>query len=239
MNTEKLIQDYISGKISDEDQLKVEHLLKTDADFKEAFETHQDIQIAFQISEKDTLKKKFQEIEIDINKPSKFRLLRSNAVYLIIAASVFIIIFLNIFDQKSGNALYEENFSTLSNTYQPIVRSNATNENMAAFSAYENANYQLAQQEFELLLNRKKDPNIRFYYGLTFLNQAEYELALDQFKELEHINHDYKAEEYWYTALIYLKKEDFENAQKYLEKIDEIKSTFNLKQRKKLLEEFK
>ncbi|WP_179021162.1 hypothetical protein [Winogradskyella forsetii] len=233
MNTERRIQDYLANRLSEKDRIEVENLLETDADFKSEFESHRDIFIAFKIAEAKKLKTHFQELEDTLPK-EKSNLKKFKYAYLAIASILVIGFFYNILSSESGNDLFESNFEISPNTYQPVTRSNNSNKNNSAFIAYENGDFITAEKEFEVLLATSNNPNIRFYYASSLLNQSKIDSALKEFKTLNAINFEYLEESLWYTALIYLKKEDYSNSKAILNKLDTINSAFEIEKRKQL-----
>lgn len=235
MNNETLIQDYIANRLSTNQRAEVEHLLETDSDFKAEFESHKDMAVAFKIAEAKHLKTHFQQLENTLPKEkSNFKTVKYAA--LAIASVLVIGLCYNIFNTTSGNDLFEDHFEISPNTYQPVTRSNNSDKDNTAFIAYENGNYELAENEFETLLEINNNPNIRYYYAASLLNQSKYDLALEQFQILNKIDFDYNDESIWYTALIYIRKEDYALAKTYLKKLGNKKSTFKVENRKELLE---
>ena len=237
MNRENLIQQYFAKTLSEEDRVTVESLLKSDPQFKSEFQEYEDLARAFEISEGKSLKNRFQEVEKNLSQTTRFAFLKSKVLYAAIACAVVIGFYYKFYRVETGNSLFSSNFTFLPNTYQPIVRGVSSNDTTEAFSAYESGDYETAEKEFEQIILMNEDPNIQFYYGLTLLNQSKFELALDQFSELENVNHHYKSEALWFTALIYLRKEDFKKTKQYLEKLKVLKSKFKSEEIKLLLQE--
>lgn len=237
MNNEQLIQDYIANRLSEKEKAYVERMLETDLDFKSDFETHKNISKAFKISEAKSLKERFQELEKKSPK-QKSLFQRYKHLYLAVASVIIIGFFYNQFSTQTGDELFNSYFDIAPNTYQPITRTeNSTNND--AFIAYENGNFLSAENKFETQLKTTDNPNIRFYYASSLLNQSKLDLALKQFQILNQLNFDYYDESLWYTALIYVKKEDFNNAKEYLSRLNNKKSEFKIEERKQLLEKVK
>ncbi len=94
----------------------------------------------------------------------------------------------------------------------------------------------MAENEFETLLEINNNPNIRYYFASSLLNQSKYDLALEQFQILNQLNFDYNDESIWYTALIYIRTEDYDNAKAQLKRLNSKNSVFKAKERKVLLE---
>ena len=233
MHTEQLIQNYIANSLSETDKAKVDHLLETDSAFKAEFEAYKDMAVAFKISEAESLKKRFQELE---NRPKKQKLKISNYLYLAIASMVVLGFFYTVFNTQTSDELYDAYYTISPNTYQPVTRTTDSLKNNDAFVAYENKNFTIAENKFETLLKTTNNPNIRYYYASALLNQSKFDLALRQFEMLNQLDFDYSDESLWYTALIYVKTEDYENAKGQLKRLNAKNSTFKMKERKALLE---
>ena len=233
MHTEQLIQNYIANSLSETDKAKVDYLLETDSAFKAEFEAHKDMAVAFKISEAESLKKRFQQLE---GSPKKRQLKLNSYLYLAIASIVVLGFFYNYFNSLSGDQLFNSYYDISPNTYQPITRGTDHTINYDAFRAYENKNFISAEHEFKTLLETTNNPNIRYYYASSLLNQSKFDLAMEQFKMLNKVDFDYTDESLWYTALIYVKTEDYDNAKAYLNRLKAKNSAFKTKERKVLLE---
>ncbi len=237
MDKEQLIQGYITNTLSETDKKIVEKRLKTDEDFKVAFGAHNDVVMAYKLAEAQSLKETFQKLEQKKSKNTRFSI--SKIGYSAIA-SVLIIGLLYIFNNDpTGNDLFNSNFTSYPNTYQPVTRNISENENSEAFIAYENKDFQNAELAFEKILKTSENPNIRFYYAMTLLNTAKFDQALAQLNGITTDNHEYTEETLWYKALIYLQKEDFKNAKTSLEALDRLNSSFKSNERTQILKELK
>ena len=234
MTTEQLIQNYIANRLSEADKAKVDHLLETDSAFKNEFEAHKDMAVAFKISEAESLKKRFQELD---KGPKQQKLKISSYLYLAVASMVILGFFYTFYSSPSSDQLYASYFDISPNTYQPVTRTADSTKNNAAFVAYENGNFTIAENEFETLLETTNNPNLLYYYASSLLNQSKFDLALKQFEILNQIDFDYTDESLWYTALIYVKNEDYDNAKAQLKRLKAKNSTFKTKERKALLED--
>jgi tetratricopeptide (TPR) repeat protein len=237
MDKEQYIQNYILGKVSDSDKETFEKLLETDLEFKYAYEDHKDLTAATKLQEAKEIKSKLQELESknisQVDKKTGF----SKAWYLAIASILLVGFFLTTNTPTSGEDLYKSNFSIYPNTYQPITRGNSKNTSLKAFVAYENSDFEKAELAFEKLLQMEANPNIQFYYAMSLLSQSKYDMALTEFVKLNKTNYEYTSESTWYTALIYLKQEDFKKAKESLERLNTLNSNFKMEERKELLEE--
>ncbi|MFK7749981.1 MAG: tol-pal system YbgF family protein [Kordia sp.] len=228
MDTEEFIQNYIANRLSDAEKARAEELLKTDVEFQELYETHLELTSAFKISNDKALKKRFQQLDatetsIDTVKKFNYGMLRNITI-----AAIFIVGAFFAIDQFTGNSdVFDTYFETYPNTFLPVTRGTTDKDaQFEAFKAYESGNYAKAQSDFVALLKKTNNPNIRFYYAMSLLNQKEYDLALKELNNLTVQNFDYQIESLWYAALIQIKNKDFKNAKGNLQTIQKLNSTY-------------
>ncbi|MEM7105656.1 MAG: hypothetical protein AAF502_21135 [Bacteroidota bacterium] len=231
MDKEELIQDYLANRLSEEDKVLVDNLLKTDREFQKLYASHLELSMAFRISSEKALKKQLQELDasmttesLDNNiKKSNFGLLRRLAI-----AAIFILgVFIGIDQFRADNDVFDSYYEICPNTYLPITRGETnTGKEYEVFKAYENGYYATAETNFEEILRSKNDLNIRFYYAMTLLNQDKYDLALAELKTLTDQTYDYQIESLWYAALIQIKKQDYNVAKEYLLKLRSLNSSY-------------
>jgi tetratricopeptide (TPR) repeat protein len=236
MNTDERIQNYINNQLSDEDRKLVEDLLNSDPDFKYEFDTHKDVSEAFKISEAKALKEELKALDrTDSSNKTNPKSARKY-MYLAVACIFLLGFFFTVYNTTSAEQLFNSNFEIYPNTYQPVTRGTAANSNNSAFVAYENGDFKTAEEEFKALLQTTNDANIRFYYGLSLMNQAKFDGALAQFETIKNKEHDYTEEALWFQALIFLKKEDFSKTKDNLEQLNTLNSAFKSEERKLLLQ---
>jgi tetratricopeptide (TPR) repeat protein len=208
MNNNQHIQDYIQGKLNKEDRQSFEESLQKNKTLKGDFEDYKSVQKAFKLNEAERLKSKLQAHEKDNSSGSSFNF---RPFFYAIAASVLVLIGMNFYFNFFQQDLYGQYFETYPNVYQPVVRGSAE-ESTKAFMYYENGDFVNAQEAFKNLLKDKNNPNIRFYYALSLLNEDQVEPAIAELKALKDIDFEFSAEVYWYYGLAELKLENLENA---------------------------
>lgn len=235
MDKEQLIQDYVANRLSPADKEAVEKLLETDASFKEALTSHKDVVMAYKLAEAENLKSTFQKIEQENAKKRthKFRIPR--LWYSAIAAVLIIGFFFIINTKTTGEDLFDSNFTKYPNTYLPVTREVNESAQLKAFVSYENEDFKDAELKFKEILKTSDNPNIRFYYAMSLMNSSKLDKALEQLNLLNGNTFEYQAETIWYTTLIYLQKEDFKNAKKQLQALDNLQTSFKSKERELIL----
>ena len=226
MDREEFIQAYIANQLSDEEKERAEELLKTDPEFREVLQAHQELATAFRLSNEKALKKELQILDDTlsaVNESSKeakekdtFKIFRRVAI-----AAVFVIgVFFAVNQFSSDGDLFETYFEVCPNTYMPVTRGTTPNGmTFEAFIAYESANFAQAETIFKTILDDENDSSIRFYYAMSLLNQEKSELALSELNSLTTITFDYQVESLWYAALIHLKKDNIQTAKAELQQL--------------------
>ncbi|WP_046757319.1 tetratricopeptide repeat protein [Kordia jejudonensis] len=227
MQKEEFIQDYIANRLSDTEKARFETLLETDAEFREAYETYQEVAMAFQLSKSNEIKQRLQAIDA-LETTAKTRNFFQLHFRKMAIAAVFIVgMFLTINALRSDGNMYDSYFEICPNTYLPVTRGeNEQHVQFEAFKAYESADYATAEKIFNTILKTDKNPTTRFYYAMSLLNQEKFDLALAQLETLRSITFDYQVETLWYAALIELKNENFERAKSNFEAIDNLDKNF-------------
>jgi tetratricopeptide (TPR) repeat protein len=198
--------------MSPEERQEFEELLKDDESFRNKFEEHKSVFNAFKINEAKKIKAKLKAHETQ--ESTKKRFISKPVIYSIAATFIVLIgmsVYFNFFQQD----LYKQYFEPYPNVYQPVVRGDAE-ESTKAFMYYENKKYTEAQNSFKSLLEKEDNPNVRFYYALSFLNQNQPKQAIDELKKLKNIKFEFQAEVYWYLALSEIKLEKFDSAKSNL-----------------------
>ncbi|WP_435578132.1 hypothetical protein [Gilvibacter sp.] len=235
MEHEELIQGYFKQSLSEADSQKVIRLLKDDAEFKAAFETYQEMHMAFKKAEYDNLKAQLQAVESKISEQTKPWYSQPWLRYA--AASVLVIALgVNFFFGGSDN-LYDDYFETYPNVYQPVIRGAASTSISDAFVFYENGEFEQAAASFKQLLEDQDDINLKFYRAMALLNAGDTQQALPLLEQLSETAFEFQAESKWYLALTYLKLDQTEKAKPLLEQMDAIDAEFKAEQRSSILKE--
>lgn len=216
MNDDQRIQDYIHNRLSAKEKERFEQAVKEDEALRKNYSEHKAIHNAFLLHEAEQLKLKLKSYENKNAKSSTSKL--KDPLFLAIAASILVVVGLTYYFNYFQQNLYEQYFEPYPNVYQPIVRGNTT-QSTKAFMYYENQNYTMAQDAFEDLLDVKNNPNIRFYYALSFLNINQPEKAVREFKTLQGIKFEFQAEVFWYQSLALIKLQNKNEAKILLTKL--------------------
>lgn len=219
---EDLIEKYILNKLSSEEVLLVEELIKNDANFNK--------EINFQSNLKTAIKKEddndFRDLISELESKARIKdsLPRRSYVKWLAAATIALLLGLSYFlttpQKNSTEDLFVSYFEPYRNVVQPMQRGNEQQDDKTlAFLAYEKGEYTTAISLFSSLYSTTKEPYYLFY-------KANALLKLDKANEavpllLEHLKTTDTLTEKtnWYLALAYLKLDDKQNAIITLEKV--------------------
>lgn len=231
MDREQLIQGYVEGTLTAAQEVEAKTLLATDAAFKEEVALYKDLQAAITDSERRSLKIGLQDLE------NKTPALKKRPNVYLIAASIVVALGIGgffMFSSPSPEQLYASNFETYPNTLKPVVRGEE-GEEMLPFIAYEAEEYDKAVVGFASILEQNDTPDIRFYYAMSLLNDAQETKALEELKLLETTETRYLPQVYWYTALLELKNNNIDRSKQLLNKLIKDKALYKNREAKKLL----
>jgi len=232
MNTNQHIQDYLHNRMRSDERKDFEKQLKEDKNLKKEFDEHKSVFNAFKINEAQRLKAKLKAHEAQ--KSSKKRFISKPVLYSIAAIFVVLLgssVYFNFFQQD----IYKTYFEPYPNVYQPVVRGSSQNST-TTFQYYENSAYEKAERGFKALLDVEEDPNLRFYYALSKLNQDKFAEASKEFEKLGSVDFEFSAEVLWFHALAELKLDHYEKAKILLSTMNNRNLSFKTTERNEILE---
>lgn len=225
---EKLFDDYLLGRMDDEDVEKFEEKLAQNKELKRDFEFHKTMVNGIMNYE---LKNKFKQYDKEIPEPN-LDFVKAKK-YMAIAAAIIPFVFLAIWtfrDTGESKDLFAENFEAIPNTAIEFTRSDSipekfehlSNKEYRAFylamKAYQTRNY---MQTDSLITNNISQENltaeIALYHGISQLATEKTSVSIDNL-EFARMRGDEKIREHanWYLALAYIKEKDKNNALKFL-----------------------
>ena len=239
MKHEELIEKYIQNKLSSQENLLLEELLKKDTQFKEEFTLHTNLKGVIEHDDDAN----FRTLISNLEQKAKQQSSKPSYTKWFVAASIALLLGLSYFflpDQKtaSTNELFASYFEPYRNVIAPIVRSNDLQDEKAlAFMAYEKGEYETAITLFSKLYNTTKEPYYLFYKANALLKleraQEAVPLLLEHLKTKDTLTEKTN----WYLALAYLKIQDKQKAKEVLKKVIANK-TYKNKEAQKLMNEF-
>ncbi|QHI35665.1 hypothetical protein IMCC3317_10110 [Kordia antarctica] len=235
MEQDILIQKYLSGTLSKEENLSFTELLENDVDFAEKVAEHTNIQKAIQATEREELKTYLQSLESKNTKKSNPIF---NKKWLAIAAIFLMLISVTYYQfslDKDTNELYATYFEPYPNALYPITRGQNKGEKAQLFAAYEIGDYITAKKGFQNMLNSNYDADIQFYYTMSLLNLGDIETAHKNLQVLKKETTLFTPQLYWYSALIALKKGEKDQVRIQLDSLENLKSGYKMKESLALL----
>ncbi|WP_397363545.1 tetratricopeptide repeat protein [Olleya sp. R77988] len=226
MNKDQLLYLYFSNSLTPSQEELFNELLENDAEFKAQFEFESNLKQVIRAEKSDDLKTKLKSFETTIsskNKASKpwFNWRMAASIVLFLGAGWFG--YESLFGLNYDN-LYDSNYKNYPNTVYTITRSDDANTlERQAFVAYETQDYKLAIDKFNVA---KQQPYFNFYKAQSYLGLDDLDEAKALFNTEVLNESQFKAEAYWYLALINLKQENKAEAIKHLKTLT---SKFNYK----------
>jgi len=225
MNEEIYIkfENYLNNQLSENDKLDFENLIQNDADIREKFRIYQNWTnylenkfdsktIDFKENLKSISKTHFSEKEEDKSKVINFK-----PFYYAIAASV--VLAFGTWFMMQGTPEYGD-FNQHENAYFTERGSIIKNLRLAQ-NAFNEKNYKVAIENFEIVLKDYDKPEVRFFYGISLLEENRYSEAETNFTNIQEGTSIYKDKATWYLALSKLKQNQFEECKNYIKQIPE------------------
>lgn len=233
-----LFEDYISGELSKGESTAFESRLKSDSEFKNAFNTYKEASeflehefgneeesIAFKNNLKSISDSYFEE------KTTSKKVIKFNFYKYAIAACVALFMGIFIFNQFS-NPSYDD-FMTY-DTVSLTVRGNQEELKTKAEETFNKKNFSEAETYFTQLLELdNSNQELALYKGVTLLEQDKFDEADALFGKLSKSNSVFKNKGIWYLALSKLKQKEYDECAKILNTISE--DVEDYKQAQKLL----
>ena len=238
MNKEDLLKKHFRQSLSEEEEKEFKLLLESDNDFKALYEEYLNFNLAFKSHEAEELKAFLASVD-EQEDVKKITWYKSSTFYYLVAAVLIIALCLPFLLKPSASSLYNDFYEVYPNVEQPVVRGSQETNSYNAFKAYEASNYGLATKAFEELLQTESNPNYKFYFAMSLLNDGKFDQALNALTDLEDLKFNYTDETLWYMSLILIKQGQPLKAIPKLELLDKSNSSFKSEKRKVLLQKLK
>lgn len=220
MDKQELIEKYLQGRLTVEEE-QTFHLLKlSDLEFKN--------EVDFQFAVKQALiLEKEEHLKTQLTTFEKAFSAESRTIPVLIkwaAAAVFVIgICLSIFflynPKPSADTLFEAYFTPAENIHYPITRGFSDTLITQAFTSYEQGNYEQAILLFQALENTGNYEDLNLYMGSSHLGLGQIHEALAVLDPSPYVNSPMEYRFKWYQSLALIKAGDFEKARHILVQI--------------------
>ena len=228
MNEELYIafENYLNNEMSPEEQLEFENQLQNDADIQEKFEIYKATNafletkfdsktIDFKKNLESISKAHFSETEKTEQK-KETKVIAFKPIFYSVAASLVLFLgawfFMQNNDPKYGDYNQHENAYF---TERGDIDKNLT----MAQDAFNAKKYKDAIIYFEMVLKEYDKPEVRYFYGISLLEENKFMYSDAIFKKLKAGTSVYKDKATWYLALSSLKQKKIKDCKMYLQQI--------------------
>lgn len=216
------IEAYLHDNMEDSDRLAFEKELQENSDLKAKLEGI--IQMEKDL-EKAILRQKMQgfhqeiPVQTESEKPTK----RLNNFYktswgILIGAAAVLLVFLLLNPKESYSGIYKSHFYIEPGLPTPMSSGKDYKFNEAMVD-YKQKNYKIAISKWEKQLDANpQNDTLHYFIGVSYLNQKELDKALEHLNQPEIFeNSAFDEDAAFYSALLFLKKKDLNQALKILE----------------------
>lgn len=224
---EKLIDSFLQGQLSDEEQIEFDRLLREEDEFKKEIEIMHRIKIGFEkkgersaLNEIKALSSKKEFEKIISNAEKKYRKTSHKVIYsfisLGVACAVFIFIYMGIQWKYSSDLLFKEYYSEAVYENVPVRGGQLLSEHqqdlkIKATDLYKQQDYSQALVLYNELKaevdNNELSEDILFYSAMCLIEGDQYNAAIEDLKPLFENGIYFNEKAGWYLALIYLKED--------------------------------
>ena len=220
MNEENylLFDQYLQNEMSVEEKYAFEKQLAADESLALAFETFKEMQ--FQLTNKFTFEKDRATFKANLKtiseahfKSSHPKVIKLKPWYFAVAASVAVLVGVFFLNQNSNPSFEdfdhpEQAYFSERGTLDAILK-----QAEIAFNAKE---YKKAIPLFETILKQNKNAEIHYFYGISLLEENQFQPAEIVFNELKSGTSAYKNKAIWNLALSKLKQKDYKACKEIL-----------------------
>lgn len=222
MNEEKyiLFDQYLQGELSKEAYLDFEKQLAENSELQSEFETFKEVQLQLATKfdsavDRETFETNLKKISNEYFKSKKAKVIRLQSWMYMMAASVVFVLGLFLF--RPTKPSFEE-YNHYENAY--LTERGSGLENLKeAEEAFNTKNYKVAILLFEAILKENQSAEIRYFYGVSLLEDNQIKEAETIFKAIQSGNSIYKNKAIWSLALAKLKQKDYQSCENLLKKI--------------------
>lgn len=226
---QNLIDNYLRGRLDEEQRREVERLADTDGDFRTELEFHTQTRSAFAKQKHGHLKKRLQSLADETPKtlnPKQYTN-RFGKSFWLVAASALLICSIGLYlwllrqSEAKPRDLYIAYFEPYPNVVIPVTRDEAQlTKHALAYSYYEQEEYAKAYELFESLSqdSSTNDPEIPFYKAISAMQLNRNDEAITLFNKYQgEASAKLDRQAKWYEALTRLKQGDKVETRKLLQ----------------------
>jgi TolA-binding protein len=225
MNEERyiLFDQYLQGELTVDEKDNFEKQLAENPELKAALETfkemHSQLENKFALeTERAVFEQNLTRISDKYFKKKKSKVVSMKPLYWTAAASV-IIMFGLFFFQYDQNPSFKD-YNNPESAYF-TERGIAEETLKKAEDDFNGRRYSKAIPLFEAILKENNSPEIRYFYGISLVEESHYKKAEDVLNELISGNSVFKEKAKWYLALSKLKQRDYKACKEVLQTISQ------------------
>ncbi|MBW1296176.1 hypothetical protein [Aquimarina litoralis] len=223
MEREELIDKYLHSELTAAEQDQFDELLVNDISFKEDVDLLSNLKNVAGAEDRDDLRKQMANFEAKIAANDTKVIPLFSYKKLLVAASILLLVavgvisLLNPFGVNTEK-LYASNFEPYKNVVTPIVRGTTDdNEEITAFSSYENKEFIAAAEQFGKLYETTQKPYFLLYQANALLAADQTSEAIPLLEQHIALKDELIERGKWYLSLAYLKENQKEKAIQLLE----------------------
>ena len=161
-------------------------------------------------------------------------------VILALAAGYLSAVVFRVSDTRQGfSDVFRSQFSTYPNTLTDASRGgeSASSELADMMDSYEEGNHaETIKKMTRYIKNHPNNHKIKFYRGISYLNNNEYSKAIKDFQDVILAGAEYRDDAEWYLALAYLNTESKMTALEHFKTIAEKQNEYSAKAREAIAE---
>lgn len=224
--TEEEIALYVNGDMTGAEQQQFEQLLQRDKTLQEQVQQYQEVLVTLRTklapdAQDQALRKTLSTLNEDHFGQSEDSI-RPVGVYIkwaCAAAAVAIILIISLFHPWRQNDLYTE-YATLQMVTAAERGDHTDTLLQKAATAFNSQQYGLAQKDLETAWKREPDNAlVQFYYGVTLVQTGDHHTGQPLLEHVYAGNSVFKYDAAYFLALSYLKINNREACQEWLQKI--------------------
>lgn len=235
MKKTKMIETYLDGSMSVEEQKKFKALLSEDKDLSADVLFYKEVNEAITDDEVHNFRGNINALAYaDKKVVVEKKVLMMKYLKYPVAATILALIGLSLFQiltVKEPTELYKQYYEPYHTDLTTRSAAHTDDKSQLSFHLYQEGNYEAS---FEVLSNyidqNNDDSAANFYYALNAIELKKYDLAISVFLLLEEQSYSpFSLHAKWYLAMLYLKTDQPGKAKKYLLLLSEDENIYSEK----------
>lgn len=225
MNEERyiLFDQYLQGELTVDERANLEKQLAEDPELASALESFKEMHFQLenkfgQEQDREIFKANLSRISDKYFNKNKGKVASLKSWYYVAAASAVILFGLFFFDYNENPSFDDYNHPESAYFTERGVSEETLKQ---AEDNFNGKRYAKAIPLFEAILKENTSPEIQYFYGISLVEESQYDKADTIFKELQAGNSAYKEKAKWNLALSKLKQKDYKACKEILQTISQ------------------